>query len=157
MQRAQSWLGASWPKVPESSSGAILVDTGVLVSAADTDEPRHDSCGALLRRHRGRLKVPAPVVPETAWLIESRLGSTAEARFLRLITAGELEVIDLGIDDYRRCIELIELYADLGLGLVDASVVTVAECLKVTTLATLNHRDFNVVRPRHVGAFELLP
>ncbi|MGH3305409.1 MAG: hypothetical protein ACRDOK_27860 [Streptosporangiaceae bacterium] len=27
----------------------------------------------------------------------------------------------------------------------------------VTTYATLNHRDFTVVRPRHAGAFELLP
>lgn len=46
MQRAQSWLGASWPRVPEPSSATIVVDTGVLVSAADTDDPRHDSCGA---------------------------------------------------------------------------------------------------------------
>ncbi len=52
---------------------------------------------------------------------------------------------------------LIETYHDLGLGLVDASVVTVAENLGVTVLATLNHRDFTVVRPRHAEAFELLP
>ena len=41
--------------------------------------------------------------------------------------------------------------------MVDASVVTVAERLKITTLPTLNHRDFSVVRPRHVKAFELFP
>jgi predicted nucleic acid-binding protein len=45
----------------------------------------------------------------------------------------------------------------MGLGLVDASVITVAEKLNVTTLATLNRRDFSVVRPRHADAFELLP
>jgi uncharacterized protein len=33
----------------------------------------------------------------------------------------------------------------------------VAERLKITTLATLNRRDFTVVRPRHVAALELLP
>jgi hypothetical protein len=27
----------------------------------------------------------------------------------------------------------------------------------VTTIATLNHRDFTVVRPRHTAAFELIP
>lgn len=136
---------------------AVLVDTGVLLSAADTDEPRHHECAVLLRRHHGQLTVAAPVLPETAWLIESRLGPAAEARFLRLVTAGELRVVDLDIDDYRRCVELIEQYTDLGLGLVDASVVAVAERLKITALATLNRRDFNVVRPRHVSAFELLP
>jgi predicted nucleic acid-binding protein len=46
----------------------------------------------------------------------------------------------------------------LGLGLVDASVVTVAENLGARQLATLNRRDFSVVRPRHVdGGFELIP
>jgi predicted nucleic acid-binding protein len=52
---------------------------------------------------------------------------------------------------------LIETYADLGLGLVDASIVTVCEKLAITTLATLNRRDFTVVRPRHVEAFDLIP
>jgi len=43
------------------------------------------------------------------------------------------------------------------LGLVDASVVAVAERLGVTSIATLNARDFHVVRPRHAEAFTLLP
>jgi predicted nucleic acid-binding protein len=101
--------------------------------------------------------IPAPAVAETAWMIESRLGPAAEARFLRLLTTGELDVIDLTLDDYDRCVQLIETYADMGLGLVDASVVTVAERLRIGTIATLNRRDFTVVRPRHVEAFELVP
>ena len=64
---------------------------------------------------------------------------------------------DLSVDDYQRCIDLIETYADLRLGLVDASVITVAENLGVTTIATLNDRDFRVVRPRHADAFHLIP
>lgn len=136
---------------------AVLADTGVFVSAADSDEPRHEACAELLRRHRGELLVAGPVVAETAWFIESRLGPSAETDFLRLITTGELRVVDLGVTDYQRCITLIETYADLGLGLVDASIVTVAENLTVTTIATLNRRDFTVVRPAHTTAFELVP
>ena len=112
---------------------------------------------ALLRRLRGELIVPAPVVPETAWLIESRLGAVAEGRFLRLVTTGELSVIDLTMSDYERCIALIETYATLGLGFVDASIVAVAERLALSTIATLNHRDFRVVRPAHVPSFDLVP
>ena len=66
-------------------------------------------------------------------------------------------MIDLVAVDYRRIIELIEIYADLGLGFIDASIVAVAERLDVSRLATLNHRDCSVVRPAHVAAFELLP
>ena len=105
----------------------------------------------------GELVAPAPVIPETAWQIEAILGPRSEAAFLRLITSGKLEVVDLTLDDYERCITLIETYQDLGLGLVDASVVTVAENRGARTLASLNHRDFTVVRPRHGGAFELIP
>lgn len=48
-------------------------------------------------------------------------------------------------------------YADLRLGRTDASLIALAERLGVTTIATLNRRDFAVVRPRHVKAFELIP
>lgn len=43
--------------------------------------------------------------------------------------------------------ELIETYASLPLGGVDAAVIAVAERLDVATVATLNQRDFAVVRP----------
>ena len=102
-----------------------------MLSAADADEPRHELCADILRRHHRELVIPAPAVAETAWMIESRLGPAAEARFLRLITSGELDVIDLTLADYGRCVQLIETYADMGLGLVDASVVTVAERLRI--------------------------
>ncbi len=136
---------------------AIVVDTGVFISAADTDEPRHNECAQLLDRHRGELIVPAPVVPETAWLLEARLGPSAEVRFLQLLTTGRLTVVDLTLADYERCVTLIERYADLGLGIVDASIVTVAENRGITTVTPLNDRDFRVVRPRHTDAFELVP
>jgi hypothetical protein len=43
-------------------------------------------------------------------------------------------------------LDLVERYADLGLGLVDASIVAIAERLGADTIATLNRRDFTVVR-----------
>ncbi|MFN0028498.1 MAG: type II toxin-antitoxin system VapC family toxin [Acidimicrobiales bacterium] len=135
----------------------IVVDTGVLLAAADTDDTDHNRCAALLRKHRGELHVPAPVIPETSWQIERNLNPRSEAAFLRLITGGHLHVADLTLADWARCVELIETYADLGLGLVDASVIAIAERLNLTTIATLNRRDFNVVRPSHTEAFDLIP
>ena len=101
--------------------------------------------------------MPTPVIIETCWLIESRLGPAAEAGFLHSINVGELVRVDLLDDDWTRVAELIETYVDLGLGVVDASVIAVAERLRVTTIATLDRRHFNVVRPKHIAAFELLP
>ena len=53
--------------------------------------------------------------------------------------------------------ELVEAYADLRLGTVDASVIALAERLGLTSVATLDRRHFAVVRPIHVEAFTLLP
>jgi predicted nucleic acid-binding protein len=39
----------------------------------------------------------------------------------------------------------------------DASIIAIAERLDLTTIATLNHRDFAVVRPAHCDGFELIP
>lgn len=58
--------------------------------------------------------------------------------------------------DWVRAAELIRQYADMRLGLVAASVVAIAERLGVTTIATLDRRDFAVVRPAHCDGFELV-
>lgn len=73
------------------------------------------------------------------------------------MTQNRLHRIDLTDADWIRCAELVRIYSDLELDLMDASLVAVAERLKVTEIATLNRRDFNVVRPTHVEAFTLLP
>jgi predicted nucleic acid-binding protein len=100
---------------------------------------------------------PVPVIAEAAWLILDRLGTAAQAAFLRLITAGQLAPADLTAGDWRRCTDLAEQPASLRLDLIDASLIAVAERYGLTTLATLNHRDFTVVRPRRTAAFTLLP
>jgi len=136
----------------------ILVDTGVLFATADRDDPDHGPCDDLLTDRAGELVVPVPVAVECAWLIESRLGPAAETSFLRSATGGdEIRLENLTEEDWTRVIELVARYADLPLGTVDASVVAVAERLAVVQIATLDQRDFRVVRPRHTDAFELLP
>lgn len=135
----------------------LPVDTNIWLAGADRRSDRHAQCAALLRRHRGELAAPVPVIAEASWLILDRLGTAAQAAYLRLITSGQLTPINLTEEDWQRCADLAEQYASLRLDLIDASLVAVAERLKLTTLATLNHRDFTVVRPRHADAFELLP
>jgi len=49
------------------------------------------------------------------------------------------------------------MYSSLPLGAADASVIAVAERLKLTEVATLDRRHFTVVRPSHVDALTLLP
>lgn len=51
----------------------------------------------------------------------------------------------------------MEAYADLHIGFVDAAVLAVVERLGERRLATLDHRHFGVMRPRHAPVLESLP
>ncbi len=73
------------------------------------------------------------------------------------IGRGAYEVEDLLASDYQRVRELLDTYADLRLGFVDAAVLAIVERLRETKLATLDHRHFSLMRPRHVDALDLLP
>lgn len=67
------------------------------------------------------------------------------------------ECVELTSADYARTADLVDQYADFPLGTTDAAVVALAERLDVDEIATIDHRHFTVVRPRHVKAFTLLP
>lgn len=135
----------------------LLVDTNVWLAAGDRRSTRHADCSRLLAEHGGGLAAPVPVIAETAWLLLDREGSDAQAGFVAMVTTGRLEPIDLTAGDWGRVVELLGSYADLALDIVDASMIAIAERLGQTTIATLDHRDFRVVRPSHCDAFELVP
>ena len=101
--------------------------------------------------------MPTLVITEAAYLIGTRLGVAAEIQFLGDLAAGEFAVEPVAPGDWLRVAELVGRYHDLPLGTVDASVVAAAERLDISTIATLDRRDFSVVRPAHTAAFELLP
>ena len=90
-------------------------------------------------------------------MVERQKDSHAEAQFLRSIRDGEIELVDLLPEDIDRIAQLVDKYADFPLGAVDASVVAVAERLRVNQIATLDRRHFAAVKPQHGMVFELLP
>lgn len=97
------------------------------------------------------------VVGESAWMMESRVGSHVETRFIADIADGTLTVAAVEPADWIRIGELVARYADLRLGTVDASIIVLAERLKVKTIATLDRRHFAVVQPAHTDRFTLVP
>lgn len=123
----------------------------------DADDAHHLAALELLESHPGPLLVPALVITEVVYLLATRLGAEPEVRFLGDLASGVLTVEPVVTSDWLRIAELVARYRDLPLGTVDASVVTTAERLGITEIATLDRRHFTVVRPRHVTAFTLLP
>lgn len=135
----------------------MIVDAGPLYAYVDADDQHHDACLDLLRHHPGPLLVPALVVSEVAYLLATRLRTTAEVRFLGDLARGVLHVEPPGAGDWLRIAELVARYDDLPLGTVDASVLALAERTGDHDLATLDVRDFSVVRTKDGAALRLLP
>lgn len=138
----------------------ILVDTNILVVLADRSDAYHDVSQAWLSNEHGPLGFPATVLAEACYLIDRFGGPDAEARFLDAVGVGptrRFRVIDLVDDDVRRMAELVLRYADRRLGGTDASIVAIAERLGIATVATVNRRDFDNVRPAHIAALNIVP
>lgn len=135
----------------------LVVDTGPLVATADSDDAHHAACRDLLEGDEGPLVTTALVVAEAAYLIDRQLGPAGEAALYDSIIDGTLRVEALEAADWVRVRDLVGTYASLRLGGTDASIVAIAERLGATRVATLNHRHFAVVRPRHTTAFEMVP
>jgi uncharacterized protein len=135
---------------------ALVVDTGVLYAALDKRDRHHKTCTELLVGTRERRIVPAPTLVETdalcSYMPRSRFDGVLEQ-----LGTGALVVEDLLPEDYRRVRQLLETYADLRVGFVDAAVLAIVERLREPKLATLDHHHFSVMRPRHVDSLELLP
>jgi hypothetical protein len=135
----------------------LVVDTGPLVAAFNKRDRAHKACVDLLATTTAQLIVPAPVLTEVCYLVETRNGTRAEAAFLTELATGTMTLEPTTTSDLFRMAELVTRYEDLPLGGVDASVIAIAERLNTVDIATLDRRHFSVVRPRHTRAFTLYP
>jgi uncharacterized protein len=135
----------------------IVVDTGPIVALLNDRDDHHERCLSFLAHHPGPLLVPTTVFTEVCMLVERRRGTRAELAFLADVRSGLFTLLETTSADLDRIADLVETYSDLPLGTVDASVIALAERLNLPAVATLDHRHFNVVRPKHVPALQLLP
>ncbi|MGQ0573964.1 MAG: type II toxin-antitoxin system VapC family toxin [Pseudonocardia sp.] len=135
----------------------LICDTGPLLAALDAADPDHRRCAALLSETDEDLVVPVLVLAELDYWCHKRLGPAAWLTFLEDLLNGAYRPEAPTAVDLSRCRELQTTYADLRLGVVDSSVLALAERLREPKVATLDHRHFATVRPEHVGSLRLLP
>lgn len=132
---------------------AIICDTGALLDYLVADAPDH----RLFRKaidSAGTRYVPALVSAEVDYFLRGE--RPAMRRFANDLRRGAFTYAPLPIDHIQRAMEIDERYTDLGLGLVDASVVALAEDLSLARIATRDIRHFSAVRLRDGRPFELV-
>ncbi len=105
----------------------VVADTGPLVAAANRRDRAHGLAASLVAALGRDLIVPEPVLVETDQLLRARVGSAAARLFLAALVAGEHTVGFLTPGLLARAAEIDARFADLDLGVADASVMAYAE------------------------------
>jgi predicted nucleic acid-binding protein len=132
-----------------------LFDSGVLFAALDRSDRWHERAARLVTNCRRPPLVPVTTLPEVCYFARKMLGEAVERAFVGDVAEGAFAVQDLTDADVERAAELMAEYPEIGF--VDASIVAMAERLRIDTLATIDRRHFTPIRPRHLRAFTLVP
>jgi uncharacterized protein len=135
----------------------VLADTGALYALVDRDDAWHARVRGWWEGTREDVLIPSVVLPEIAYLLQRRIGAHAERAFIDAVVAGEFAIEPLAPEDITRAAEVMAIYGDTPVGFVDAAISATAERLDVVALLTTDRRHFSLIRPRHSGAFRLLP
>jgi predicted nucleic acid-binding protein len=133
----------------------IVADTGAILALIDADDRHHDSLKRLYEQDPEAWVLPWAVLPEVDYLLAAHVGARAEAAFLEDLASGAYRVEWGDENDLGRAKELAVRYRTLKLGLVDGVVISIAERLKASAIATLDLRHFGAVSIR--GGPQLLP
>lgn len=135
----------------------IIADTSGLIAAFGVDAHRHRQARAAFEADPGPVILSPFVLAELDYLLLTRAGVKAELQLLQEVVGGVYELASFDRADAGRAAEVAERYADLKLGLADASIIVLADRYRTTRLLTFDERHFRAVRPLSAAAFTLLP
>lgn len=135
----------------------ILVDTSGLLAALFPDQRLHDPCARILLEREGPFVMSPFVLAELDYLVEKLAGVRVELQLLSEVAREAYRLAAFNASDVDEARAVIEQYADLGIGLADASIVVLSRRYGVVDLLTLDERHFRVLRGPNGVAFRLLP
>ncbi len=110
----------------------ILTDAGPLVALLDADDSSHAACLAAARRLPPEpLTTTWPCFTEAMYLLGALGGCRYQEWLWAMRRSGRLDMLDLSATDTERMERLMALYRDVPMDLADASLVAVAERLRL--------------------------
>ncbi|MDR0627376.1 MAG: PIN domain-containing protein [Bifidobacteriaceae bacterium] len=135
----------------------MIVDTSALLAFFHPKESHHRSVYALLREAREPLIVSPYVLAELDYLVATRAGVANELAVLRELLSRAWTLASVSRAQLDEAVDLIDRYADQGIGLADAVNVALANANRTRRIATLDHRHFSVLRLADGAPVEIVP
>lgn len=135
----------------------IVLDTGGLYAALDANETLHGRAVAALVASTPPRVVSPFVLAELDYLIGNRVGHQAQMALVDEVTRGAYQLELFSSEDVGHATRIMERYADLRIGLTDASVVVLANRHRTLDLLCTDERHFRALRGPGGRSFRLLP
>jgi uncharacterized protein len=132
---------------------ALICDTGALLDYLVAAAPDHRAFREAIDGARTRY-LPGLVLAELDYFLRDQ--RAAMRAFMADLGRGAFTYAGPTPTHLERAMVIDRQYADLGLGLVDASIVALAEDLGVVRLATRDIRHFGAVTLRNGRRFDLV-
>jgi hypothetical protein len=133
----------------------VLADTSGIIALLDQDDQHH--IAAVQVAQTATLSVPSTVLPEVDYLVSKYLGEQVAKAFLEDLSAEYFAYLSVELEDVQQALEIMLQYQGVPLGLVDASLVALAERHQIQRILTLDRRHFSLIKPRRLSYLELLP
>jgi hypothetical protein len=136
-------------------SANTLIDTGAILALLDRDDRWHQPCVDAFRQLRLPVLTSEAVLTELFHLVgDSRAEMEAAWKFVRsgAITLGVIEHAELP-----QLHALMSRYADCPMDFADATLVHLAKRESLSTILTVDYRDFATYRIEGKRAFRVLP
>lgn len=134
----------------------ILVDTSGLLAGYDRLDPQHPGAARELERDRPRILSPF-VLAEADYMVSRELGPGAARELVADVAAGSFQLEQFDSSDLETVLVVIDRFADLHLGVADASIIALADRHRCYDILTLDQRHFRNVRSLSGRPFRLLP
>jgi uncharacterized protein len=134
----------------------LLTDAGPLTALIDPRDRDHRRCASAAATRLASLVTTWPAFAEAMYLAGRASGWRAQEVLWGWIASGALVLYDLTPRMVTRMPVLMEQYRDLPMDLADASLVALAEELRLRQVFTLDS-DFQVYRLPNGAPFELIP
>lgn len=137
----------------ELEARLVTIHTSALIAAIDQRDPNYVRATVLFRAKSRPLIIPAGILAEICYFLETRYGPRLLEQFLENVESRAF-LLNFPDADVQRVTELVRRYRDMPLGYADAAVIACAE-RNGGRIAIFDLRHFGAVARE--GAIEIVP
>ena len=132
-----------------------MLDTGPLVAVLDAADQWHARCASAWHDVADRCLTTEAVVTEASHLV-ARGGASAALPLEFLLSVG-IPIIAIESPGHEHAVRLMNRYGSVPMDYADATLVVVADALRLDTVLTTDRRGFRAYRRSNGATFVLLP